>query len=322
MYKSVFEKGDLRNRILGLIYIKYKRLFKQRASRYEDFIANRLNVTKEYSSAEELKSIGPYDVYVSGSDQIWNLKCYDFDWSNYLEFAKNLNRISYAASFGPKSYEWNTEERKRIRQDLLKYAHISVREEGSAKAVNDLVGIEPNIHVDPTLLIDAKKWEKIASTQRATKKEYILLYDLKQNKNAYKIAHTLSRVYRLPVVVIKENAKMLIRYPSFIKRYDAGPEEFLGYIKNAKIVVSSSFHGTVFSIIFRKPFFAVDGLKDLRISTLLNRTSLEERSVSNDDYKRKIMNAYNIDFSNVDAYLKRERERSLRFLTEGMKNDI
>ena len=118
---------------------------------FEEFITHKLNVTNEYSSLDELnKAKLDYDYYISGSDQVWNLKAYDFDWANYLEFVKRGKRISYAASIGPINYEFSADEKKRIKRDLEKYSNISVREKGTADKIMELTGMKSIINIDPT----------------------------------------------------------------------------------------------------------------------------------------------------------------------------
>ena len=91
-----------------------------------------------------------------GSDQLWNLRANDFDWSYFLEFADNGKKISYAASFGPKKMVWSDEEKARVKNALEKYDSISVREEGSKANVEEILNKEVPIHMDPTILLDKK----------------------------------------------------------------------------------------------------------------------------------------------------------------------
>ena len=146
--------------IKNIITLFYNRKIEVKCNRFENFITENLNITREYSNLEELKKANfDYDYYISGSDQLWNLNAYDFDWANYLEFVNNGKKISYAASFGPKQLFWSEDEKKRIANDLKKYDCISVREQASFDHVKALTGIEPEINVDPTMLLTKEEWE-------------------------------------------------------------------------------------------------------------------------------------------------------------------
>ena len=104
----------------------------------------------------------------------------------------------------------------------------------------------------------------------------------------------------------------------FDKRYDAGPADFLSYVKNAKLVVSSSFHGTVFSVLFKKPFVAVDGTKDFRINNILEKMNLVNRSVENVSEACEINDIFSIDYSSRDKVIEAERKASKKYLDEAL----
>ena len=129
MYKSPFYKKNIRNLIKFLILFKYVNQFNKKEIYFENFINEKLNLTKEYKNYDELKNEKfDYDYYISGSDQLWNLQATDFDWSYYLEFIDSKNKISYAGSFGPIKRNWTNEEKRRVVRNLKKYKYISVRE--------------------------------------------------------------------------------------------------------------------------------------------------------------------------------------------------
>ena len=318
IYKTPFEKAGLKNLAKRLIYIGFKKRFQKRAQNYEAFIKEKLNTTKEFASIDELKAAKlKYDYYMSGSDQIWNLECFDFDWSNFLEFCNSGKKISYAASFGPLKNKWDKDNAERIKNDLSRYNSISVREEGSAEAVESLTGLKPTICVDPTLLISEDKWSSILG-DKLIDRDYIFLYDVKNLKDASVIAKKVSGYYKMPVVIVKENIEKHL-HGSFVKKYDAGPIEFLNYVKNAKIVLSSSFHGTVFATIFKKPFFAINGRKDLRINGLLSRMGLEDRCVDTQDIDAKLPGIFDVSFDKATKVIDAEREKSKKFLARALE---
>ena len=323
IYTNVFEQKNWKSYIKRLFVIKEKEQLSIKCYNFENFIHNKLDITKEFSTLEELKkqNLG-FDYYISGSDQIWNLTPVDFDWSYYLEFIHNAKKISYSASFGPIKQNWTSEHKERIKNNLNEYNHISVRELGSLNNIKDLINKEAKIHIDPTLLLTEKEWDKIIDKEPILKKDYILFYDLKWKKTSTKIAKVLSKKFKMPVIITCFTG-IKAQYSNFEKHYDCGPLEFLNLIKNAKLVLSSSFHGTVFSIIFHKHFFAIDGDKDFRINNLLTTLNLQNRTINIKDLKEKSNQAFDkINFSLTEDILNKERNRSKEYLLTALEIKI
>lgn len=319
MYKNIFERTGIKNNIKKIFILNQKKSLELKQKYFEEFIQKNLNITKEYNDLKELKEEElNFDYYISGSDQLWNLQAFDFDWAYYLEFVKKGKKISYAASWGPKAQTWNEEEKERIKKALNEYYAISVREEGSFNNVKELIGVESQINVDPTMLLDKKEWEKIIPEEPIYKGKYIFLYNLKGDKNILKIAKKVSNILKMPIVVSRFGNKWEIIY-GFKKKYDVGPIEFLNLIKNAQIVLSSSFHGTIFSILLNKPFFAINGSKDFRISTLLKKMNLETRTIEIDNVDEKCKNVWDISFDNSIKLLNEERKKSEQYLRNALE---
>ncbi len=317
MYKNAFEKKDFKNKIKRVLFLKEKNNLKERKDKYENFLNNYLQVTKEYNTLEDLKREKfDYDYYIAGSDQLWNLQAIDFDWAYFLEFTNSKNKISYSASFGPKKLQFRQEEKERIKKDLLSFKYLSVRENGSYENIKELTEREPYINVDPTLLLNKNDWNKIIKDDRLIKEKYIFMYNLKDKKHI-KLAKKIAKKLNLKIIVANPSIYNKIYHLNTF--YNSGPCEFLNLIKNAEIVLSSSFHGTIFSIIFNKPFFSLYGENDLRISSLLKKMELEERNISDKDYKYKICNAYNIDFSKSKTLLEEERKKSKEYLIKALE---
>lgn len=319
MYKNIFERKGIKNFLKKIVLLNYKKDLFKKAENYERFLNEKMQVTKEYNSYEELMNENfDYDYYISGSDQLWNLNARDFDWSNYLEFVKKGKRISYSASFGPIAQRWTNEEKERVKKDLKKFDYLSVRELGSFNNVKELINKEPEIHVDPTMLLKKEDWLKIIGDKPLLKKDYILFYDLKGKKEDLKLAKEISKKLNMPIVITKYmNVK--IQFSNFEKHYYCGPIEFLNLLYNSKLVLSSSFHGNVFSVIFNKPFFALNGKKDFRISTMLDKFKLSDRSITLEELNEKLNNAYNINFSESEKIFEKERKKSEEYLTKALE---
>lgn len=318
MYRNIFERAGLKNNLKKIFLFNYRRQLFDKSDNYEKFLSNKLQVTKEYSTYDELmKENFDYDYYISGSDQLWNLNARDFDWANYLEFVKNGKKISYSASFGPTAQRWDDEQKERIKKDLLKYDFLSVRELGSFNNIKMLINKEPEIHVDPTMLLEKEDWLKIIGDVPLLKKDYILFYDLKGKKEDLRLVKEISKKMKMPVVITKYMS-MKIHFSNFEKHYYCGPIEFLNLLYNSKLVLSSSFHGNVFSVIFNKPFFALNGKNDFRISTMLDKFKLSDRSITLNELEEKLKNVYNIKFSDAQKIFNIERKKSEEYLKKAL----
>lgn len=320
LYTSFLEKKGLVNFIKRIIFIREIKNIKLKKIYYEKFISEKLNVTNRIANISELKkNCSKYDYLLVGSDQIWNTSAFDFDWSYFLDFVKNKKKLSYAASFGPLKMNWSKEETERIRKSLNDFSFISVREEGSYENVLKLTNKKADINIDPTLLLKKEEWIDVIKNSKCQipKNDYILLYNLK-GKEYVKLAKKISKTLNIPVVVPLFGNRLEIMY-GFKKIYATGPIEFLDLIKNSKLVLSSSFHGTLFSIIFNKPFFSLNGDKDFRISNILKTLKLEDRTININDYKEKSSNSFDIDFSCANEELEKQRNKSKEYLLKALK---
>ena len=285
------------------------------------FLKNCLDTTSKYKSINELKKKCPiFDAYISGSDQIWNSEIDDFSDAYLLSFVENRRRISYAASLGPRGII-SAANQEMMREELKRYSSISVREEKSADLIQSLLDRPVPVMPDPTLLLTQQQWNAILPEKFAIpKQEYILLYALCDEPELDNITDFLSEKLALPVVITKySSGSKFFTYFRYKRKTTCGPREFLLLLKNAKFVFSSSFHGTVFSIIYQKPFFVYKGVSDARISTLLKNTNLLERAITAENMEDRISKAYQIDFSQSESFIQTERKRAVQFLQKALE---
>ena len=292
----------------------YSKIITKREYKFSDFLKELVPLTEKIENGEDAKDKIIADYYISGSDQIWNVRAKDFADFYFLDFVSQGKKISYAASFGPLKIDWMKYDADKYWALLKDYSAISVREQGSAENVNKLIGETCQIHVDPTLLLGKAEWKKIQSEANHNNGQYILLYCLEPSKKQLKMANAISKKLDLPIVVLRYNNKndML---NNFEKKYDAGPKDFLAYIDNAALVLSSSFHGTAFSLIYHKPFYVFNGMSDNRISSVLSKTGMEERSLDElEDIDRVSLDAP--DSAIIEKVLNKERMASRDYLVE------
>ena len=315
MYSIFTKRRGLVYTLKNLSHLLYYRSLSRGHKRFEEFINNKLILTKEYASYEDLLRANlNYDCYISGSDQIWNPIPYDFDWSYYLGFVSSGKKISYAPSFGQLSSVGDEETSQKIVEELAKFDEISVREQGASESIMRMLGVPPRIVLDPTMLFAKKQWlDIIRDKERIIKEDYIFFYTLFADSTRLRIVKNVSKYLNLPIVVCNFSNQYDVFNP-FIKCYDAGPIEFLTLIRDAKLVVASSYHGTALSILLNIPFFAINGLEDARIKTLLKMMDLESREISLDTVSEKCDFAYDINFSAVNEAIDKERLQSIEFL--------
>lgn len=249
-----------------------------------------------------------YDVYMAGSDQIWDYKLTNFDQTYFLDFvAEGKKKCSYAASIGehlpPEEYQ------KKYSELLKDFDEILVRESYGAEVVEKLTGKKPSCACDPTLLLTADEWNEML-VEPKVKGKYILVYQLGINKDIVQFVKRLQKKTGCKVVYIPFPLIGLLKCSCKIA---IGPAEWMGLFKNAEYVVSDSFHGVVFSLLFNRPFFAkVDGHhKNRRVEELLKLINLSDRAfdrVTDDRLTEKI------DFTYANQQLEKLRQESMNQL--------
>lgn len=286
---------------------------------FEIFISSYLKLsTEEYDTEKKLISFDlPYDCYISGSDQIWNTAPNDASMMYFLPFVKKGKRISYAPSFGQLG---NIQNKDEISQYLMKYDFLSVRDEFGAGLVKELTGKEVSVLPDPTMLLEKQKWLSLINEKPLIEGEYMFFYTLFADREMIAIAKNISRQLHIPVVISNISNQYEI-FSGFKKYLKCGPLEFLNLIYYARMVCTSSFHGTVFSCIMNKPFIAIRGMTDKRISTLLKKYDLKLNSIvsSTEINERYINSVFKTDFSVFNKKVGEEKEKALDFLKQALE---
>lgn len=305
-------KSFVRFVVKNLFYTQYYKDSKTKYQVFEQFLFTKLDLTKEYSKLEQLYAENfLFDCYITGGDQIWNTSPEDFDWSYYLPFVKRGKRISYAVSMGPRP-RFTDEDKCLIHEYLDKFDYISVREQGTHDVVNSITAIPVTQTLDPAFLLTKKQWQNQIADEPIVKGDYILLYSPAYNEEVYNIAKILSKKLKIPVVNTIFYWTML--KDKFNHQLAVGPLEFVNLVAHAKLVVSGSFHALVFSVIFNKPFFAVNGDKDNRMISFLNTIQLQDRTINITDYEKKVADALLCDFTIANNHIAIKRTESLKFL--------
>ena len=232
-------------------YLNYDHVMKKHQA-YEELIKE-IRYSRGYKKREILKNGLDYDVIFAGSDQIWNpVMTNGFDKVYFLDFPGNFVKCSYAASLGnSNSSEYKKEKFSKLIKD---FDFISMRERSACETIYNCAKIKTDVCVDPTLLVERSDWEKLAEkSDLDIKNDYIVLYYLDGNKELHKIAEYLSEKYSCQIICCNKNP---VSGKNIIWMGDLGPVDFLALIKDAKAVVASSFHASVFSVIFNKQLYA------------------------------------------------------------------
>ncbi len=295
--------------------------FQKRYKRYqnfEKFVKERLNLTKIYKSEEALKNEPPIaDVYITGSDQVWNSNItYGLQDAYTLNFGKkNIKRISYAASIGNSKISDNEKEIYKEKISIIN--NISVREESGKKALEQIIYSPIEVVLDPTLLLTKKQWENEIKTLTGNKEKYILAYVVEKDEQYIKIVNDLSEKTGLKIIHF---GKTNPGYKNVLKSaYTEGPLEFINYIKNAEYVVATSFHATVFSVIFHKKFFIIPHKKTgSRVTNLLDKLGIENRTFNTLEEFKNIDYNFGTNWDNVEERLGKERKKSLDWLEKSI----
>ena len=311
--------------------LHYQQL-KTRYDRFEQFAKAQLRISPHrFDSLEELCSAElPYDLILAGSDQIWNPAIFPdkkFDPVFFGTFSQR-RKIAYAPSFGIPHVPEEMEEE--LRQRLAAFSHISVRERQGQEIVAEVTGREVPVVLDPTLLLTAEQWAAMANTPRGypgtgeknTPGGYILCYCISAPGALEPYIQTLAEKTGLPVVQLCGTRRRV--HPKARCILDAGPAEFLGLFQNAAYVCTNSFHGTVFSVQFQKPFFTAVAPSELaapersRTFSILSRLGLTERIIGKGD-TAALEDA--IDWTAVEQRLEKARASSLEYLRRALADE-
>lgn len=263
-------------------------------------------------------SDGEYDAFVVGSDQVWRPSYNHHIKNAFLDFAenwKNVKRIAYAASFGVDNWEFTEEQTDECKKLIQKFDFVSVREDTAVNLCKDHLGIVATHVLDPTMLLSVDNYQKLIGELKISDKPYLFSYLLDESEEKINILKDICNKLNLPIRKIKlENdiskipmsrLKSLI-YPSI--------QEWLASFAQADFVVTDSFHGTVFSIIFNKPFVVLPnkGRGVSRFESLLKTVGLLHKNRQDLDL---LIRYYKCSKSNF-ATIKMQQNETLKILSE------
>lgn len=286
-----------------------------------DFFKHKLVKTRLYRDTQSLQNVVreyKFDALVVGSDQVWRFEnTRGAGYNFFLDFAQgyDVTRIAYAASFGVDCWTGTDDELKKARELLLQFNAVSVREKTGVKLCNDIMKVKALLVLDPTLLLSASDYEPLIEKNIYSNNDEVLsTYILDANFEKDNYINSVAKVKKMRVnPLYVDNRKRCVQtYPSL--------SYWLSGIRNSQFVIVDSFHGMVFSIIFRKNFLVIANTHRglTRFESLLSMFGLNNRLVYNLNEVNFDVIKQNIDYDRVEQILKNERESSVYFLKKNI----
>lgn len=254
-----------------------------------------------------------YDFYIAGSDQIWNTNISNSSKAYFLHFVKKGKKIAYAGSYGKE--QPTVLEMEYSKKYLPQFDLLSVREDSANKLLREL-DIESSTVLDPVFLLSENKWREMIANI-SVPKEYIFVYSMEDSEV---IDSTIVRANKdnLPVIYCLGGGNKL--HINGKKISNASPGQFVYLIANAKLVITNSFHGTAFSILFRKKFISVAHLsKNVRIEDLLKKLGVDNLQINTNNYKHFEVDKAIINSDLFTHKLQRDIDKSRLFLKDALK---
>ncbi len=291
---------------------------KKKINCFQKFINDNMKTTPYYATKDELElHCGMFNYYITGSDQVWNneFKNNRIDYSYFLDFiSSNKHKFSYAASVG--GYKNDTYIKKII--ELTKaFEGISVRERSLAEQMKKLGAKNVEVVLDPTLLLDRNDWISMEQVCDIPK-HFILVYYLEKSELMDRLVMKTAKKYCLPVVDIlpgfsKLNCKVQ-------RKRTIGPAEFIYLFHHADYIITNSFHGTVFSILFQKPFLTVARKgQETRMVDFLNEINLSDHLRCKEDISSL---GVEIPYNKVKQIIEEKKYHSLKFLKKMLEMEF
>ena len=315
-------KAFLRNAYINFFQTMRRKQMSALEDSFSVFKRTHVNFTPAYTSMEELKSNPPFvdalitgseadnefNVFVAGSDQVWNMNTVpSMVPSRFLDFGNpNAIRFSFAASIENMNY--SDTQKEYAREQLKKFKGISLREKSACDYIESFTGYHTECMLDPVFLFDKEEWMTVSKKPRI-EGPYILCYQVLSNDLMQTVVNELKKETGYPIVAIcNVPFKWIHADYSF---FDVSPEEFLGLYNNAACVVSTSFHGTAFGILFNKKTYTITkSVSSNRICDLMHLLGLDEYVVKPGTNLAKEP----INWDLVNGVISKERNKSIQYL--------
>ncbi|WP_064605348.1 polysaccharide pyruvyl transferase family protein [Photobacterium sp. J15] len=304
--------------VLQLINFKYRHDLSKKRELFNEFVSKEFNLSSaKFSDYSDLKkNVSEYDVFVCGSDQIWNLNLID-DLSFFLKFDcvyPNSKYVAYAPSV---SEALSDEQYDEITKRVKHFSHLSTREEDASIRLANHSNRKVENVIDPTFLLTQQDWASLAEGIKIDE-PYILCFEVASDSHFSARLKELRK--KLPYKLVTISTKPYNKHSADYNLTDISPYQFLGLIKNAKFVITSSFHATAFSVIFEKDFLVIPNkFRSSRHVNLLKKFDLESRILFSGDDLSNFVSLENINYENVRNKVRDIRANSLNYLENALK---
>jgi hypothetical protein len=320
--KFGFFKHAIAKRIKGKLF---RDQMQQRAKMFKQFSHEMFHLSRLYCSKKELqKNVENYFAFVVGSDQLWLPSNIEADYFTLNFVPKDIPKIAFSTSFGiskmPKA------QKRKAAVFLNRFSNISVREESGKRIIEKLTGQIVPVLCDPTLLFSAQDWLKIQKQERLIEEKYIFCYFLGNNPEHRIFAKKLSAKTGVKIVQLQHLDKYIKSdntFPDYAP-YNIGPADFISLIRDAEYVLTDSFHGTIFSLLYKKIFFVFKRYrKDTSVSTnsrlysLLSLLYLESFLLNGNESIESCLKKC-IDYKDIHAIIAELRITTIDFLKNAL----
>lgn len=284
----------------------------------EAFKKTELTIREGISGADLAQLNDDYDAFICGSDQVWSVFDSIFNPYYYLDFAKK-RKIAYAPSMGTDKISDETAEK--IKALLSDFAAVSVRESVSARKIAELTGREVEWVCDPTLLHDRAFWETFSDGAEKPRGKYLLCYFLENKPWYFDYAKRLADRLHLRIKLIPNKWDYLSN--GNVVKTAVGPREFVSLFRNADYVLTDSYHGSIFSMIFGRDFLYLQRFSEhdpnsqnIRVDSLFGYLGIESRMVSSETIRFDGLNME--DYERINEKLSAFRDKSRTYLATSL----
>lgn len=305
-----------------LVFIQpgYKKHRKELIGLFDDFKQKKLCInTSLLKNKDQIEKSAEYDTLICGSDQIWNLNLFD-DENYFLCFAEKKPHVRCFAYSVSVTEHMTQEQEKKIFDRTRHFRGISIRENSETEWLSKVVKKQVLNTIDPVFLLTAEQWDKVlsdnCSIDKIVSNDYIFIFMISHCSDDQKIIDGLCLGKGLKRVVLNLHPLTYFTGDRIIRT--VSPEQFVALIKNAKTIITDSFHATAFAIIYNKEFYNIRRSKrNSRIENLFTIFKIEDRFIDTSKHKSK----FDIDYQTVNLRLTEERNYSIKYLRTIVEED-
>lgn len=280
-----------------------------------------------YDETNLASIVNQFDAVIVGSDQIWRMDYTNAGFNYFLDFVpENTIKISYAASFGKDRFVGNSQSIQIVKKLLCRFNAVSVREDTGVDLCKELFNIHAIQLIDPTLLLDEIDYiDLINEKSSSPRRKYVGYYFLDSNTEKSNLSNQIASYYHLDLYNISlrnENASIfgLLKIHKSKDIYHSF-SSWLAGIRNADFVVTDSFHGIAFSIIFKKQFLCFGNKKRglTRMNSILKVFGLMDRLIYEGNAVIDFNSLLTIDYDSIHGILFKERDKAIKFLKNNLE---